>query len=430
MASTHLYEERFIQFGAGGFLRGFADWMIQKLNDRTNFKGSVVVVQPNRPGKCDNTLAEQNCRYTHIMRGKEGIEKDIINVISRCVDPYQNFSAFLDLAANPAFRYILSNTTEAGIVFCPEDTYSAVPSSFPGKLTRLLKHRFDLRLPGFIILPCELIDRNGDELQRCVLQYAEHWNLGSEFIDWVMAENEFCCTLVDRINTGFPTGENIETDFPDKLINTSEHFHLWVIETKSDLLSELPFQEAGLNVIVTQDDLEKYRTRKVRILNGAHTSFTPYGLLEGFNTVGDCMNDPKMRSFICSCIFEEIIPTLNLPKQELTQYAESVLLRFENPYIHHKLSDISLNTVSKFKVRVLPSILAYKEKYGCYPKNLMFSFKQLLAFYQTDMVNDEPSIVSFMKNHTTREILGNEALWGTDLSCLAEELSYDYTPKR
>lgn len=421
--------ERFIQFGAGGFLRGFADWMIQKLNDHTSFEGSIVVVQPNRPGKFDNTLTEQNCRYTQIIRGKEGVAKETIDVISRCVDPYRDFNAFLELATVATFRYIISNTTESGIIFRPEDIHdNTVPSSFPGKLTLLLKRRFDLRLPGFIILPCELIDRNGEALKKCIVQYAEYWNLGSDFISWVENENEFCCTLVDRINSGFPTGENIETDFPDKLINASEHFHLWVIETKTDLLSELPFHEAGLNVIITKDGLEKYRTQKVRILNGAHTSLTPYALLRGFETVGDCMHDASMQNFIRGCIFEEIIPALNLPEQELIDYAENVLLRFENPYIRHKLSDISLNSVSKFKIRVLPSILAYRDKFGYYPKKLMFSFRQLLLFYKTNIPNDDPNLISFMKDHDTREILANESLWGMDLSHLTEELQYDYTP--
>ena len=413
--------ERFIQFGEGGFLRGFADWMIQKLNDNTKFKGSVVVVQPRKTGIC-HMLTAQDCRYTHITRGKEGLEKQVIDVISRCVDPYSDFQAYMDLASVPGFRYIISNTTEAGIEFRnDEKAFEAPPASFPGKLTLLLKRRFDLGLPGFIFLPCELIDRNGDTLKKCILQYAELWQLGNDFVRWIETENEFCCTLVDRINTGFPHGEKIETDFPDKMLNTSEHYHLWVIETKLDLQAELPFTEAGLNVIVTKDGLEKYHTRKVRILNGAHTALVPYGLLEGFETVRDCVEDDSMRHFIHSCIFDEIIPTLDLPKQELKEFANSVLVRFANPYIRHELSSIALNSVSKFKVRVLPTILAYKKKFGKYPKNLMFSFQKLLEFYKTDMPNDDPKVISFMKRHSTQEILSNRDLWSMDLSELYEE---------
>ena len=421
MNEKKVYTERFIQFGEGGFLRGFADWMIQKLNDLTDFKGSVVVVQPRATGIC-HKLTAQNCRYTHILRGKEGTEKEIIDVISRCVDPYKDFNSYLSLAALPDVRYIISNTTEAGIAFDPADNATdAPPLSFPGKLTLLLKRRYDLGLPGYIFLPCELIERNGDSLKHTILQFAKHWQMEDSFLRWVQTENEFCNTLVDRINTGFPHGEMIETEFPDKMLNTSEHYHLWVIETKRNLDADLPFRQAGLNVIVTKDGLEKYRTRKVRILNGAHTSFVPYGLLQGFQTVRECLQDETMLSFIRSCIFDEIIPTLDFPADALKEYAESVLARFENPYINHKLSDIALNSVSKFKVRVLPSILAYKKKFGIYPPNLIFSFRQLLAFYKTDMVNDDPQVASFMKNHSAREILENRAFWGVDLSDLAEE---------
>ena len=382
MKNTSQRTERFIQFGEGGFLRGFADWMIQKLNDKTGFEGSVVVIQPRKNGKC-HLLTSQGCRYTHIIRGKEGTEKEVIDIISRCIDPYVEFQTYLELAAIPSLRYIISNTTEAGITFCRDEKASETPpASFPGKLTLLLKRRFDLGLPGFIFLPCELIHRNGEALKKCILQYAELWQLGEAFVRWIEKENDFCCTLVDRINTGYPHGEAIETPFPDKMLNASEHFHLWVIETTLDLNKELPFKEAGLNVIVTNDELEKYHTRKVRILNGAHTAFVPYALLEGFETVQECVEDEAMRSFIHNCIFEEIIPTLDLPEDELNDYANSVLLRFENPYIRHELSSIALNSVSKFKVRVLPSILAYKDRFGTYPKNLMLSLKKLLEFYK------------------------------------------------
>lgn len=415
--------ERFIQFGEGGFLRGFADWMIQKLNNRTDFEGSVVVVQPRKNGIC-HKLTAQGCRYTHIIRGKEGTGKEVIDVISRCVDPYGDFQDYMDLAAVPSFRYIISNTTEAGIEFrADENSLEAPPASFPGKLTLLLKRRFDLGLPGFIFLPCELIDRNGLYLKKCILQYAELWQMGDDFVQWIESDNTFCCTLVDRINTGFPHNEAIETDFPDQMLNASEYYHLWVIETDLDLEAELPFKKAGLNVIVTKDALEMYRTRKVRILNGAHTAMVPYALLEGFDTVKSCMDDENMHRFIRSCIFEEIIPTLDLPKEELEEYAENVLTRFSNPYIRHNLSSIVLNSVSKFKVRILPSILEYKKRFGTYPKKLMFAFKKLLEFYKTDMTNDDPQVTAYMKEHTTAHILSNTELWGTDLSDLVKELT-------
>ena len=414
--------ERFIQFGEGGFLRGFADWMIQKINDEADFEGSVVIVQPIKDGLCD-VLSSQGCKYTHLIRGEEGYESSVIDVISRCVKPYDDFDSYLALASQPELRYIISNTTESGIAFVPSDKDTdAPPSSFPAKLTLLLKKRFDLGLSGFIFLPCELIDRNGDNLKACILKYSDLWGYGNKFKAWVEKENVFTNTLVDRINTGYPKGEDIELTFDDKMVNTSEFFHLWVIETDYDLEKELPFKAAGLNVIVTPDALEKYRTRKVRILNGAHTSLVPFALLSGFDTVKSCVDDAKMNAYIRRCIFDEIIPTLDLPKDELIEYAENVLVRFSNPYIKHYLSSIALNSVSKFKVRVLPSILEYKRRFGVYPKTLVFALKKLLEFYKTDMTNDDPEICAFLKSATTKEALANNKLWGTDLSDLLGDL--------
>jgi tagaturonate reductase len=255
------------------------------------------------------------------------------------------------------------------------------------------------------------------------LKYAELWGYGADFIAWVEKENVFCSTLVDRINTGYPKGETLPIDYEDKMLNTSEYFHLWVIETDYDLGAELPFDKAGLNVIITENELEKYRTRKVRILNGAHTSLVPYALLSGFDTVKSCTDDDKMYAYLRKCIFEEIIPTLDLPRAVLEEYAESVLSRFKNPYIKHYLSSIALNSVSKFKVRVLPSILEYKARFGTYPPTLLFAFAKLLAFYKTDMANDLPEVVAFMKSHSAAEILANTDLWGEDLSDLLPEVT-------
>lgn len=413
--------EKFIQFGEGGFLRGFADWMIQKINDQTDFEGSVVVVQPIENGLCD-VLSSQECKYTHIIRGDEGYESSVIDVISRCVKPYEDFDSYLALATQPEIKYVISNTTESGIVFKEDDKITDVPpASFPAKVTLLLKKRFDLGLDGFIFLPCELIDRNGDNLKACILKYADLWELGDSFKAWVNTKNVFTNTLVDRINTGYPKGEELELSFDDKMVNASEFFHLWVIETDYDIESELPFNKAGLNVIVTKDALEKYRTRKVRILNGAHTSLVPYALLSGYDTVKSCVDSDLMREHIRKCVFDEIIPTLDLPKDELFEYANSVLVRFSNPYIKHYLSSIALNSVSKFKVRVLPSILEYKKRFGTYPPTLIFAFKKLIEFYKTDMTNDDPEVTKFMKEAKVSEILANEKLWGEDLSCLLGE---------
>jgi len=413
--------EKIIQFGEGGFLRGFADWMIKKVNDTTDFEGSIVVVQPIENGMCD-ILSSQNCVYTHICRGLEGVEVQKNDVISRCVKPYNNFDEYLKLAENPDFRFIISNTTEAGITFSEEDKITDAPAkTFPAKLTQLLKKRFDLELGGFVFLPCELIDKNGENLKKCILQYADLWELGEDFKKWIENENIFCNTLVDRINTGYPKDEKIELDYEDNMINTSEYFHLWVIEGYNELFNEIPFDKCDLNVILT-DNLEMYRTRKVRILNGAHTSLVPFALLEGFDTVKSCVDDEKMNEHIRKCVFDEIIPTLDLPEDELKQYASDVLTRFANPYIKHYLSSIALNSVSKFKVRVLPSITEYIKRFDKMPDTLIFSFAKLIEFYRTDMTNDDADIVAFMKSASVSDILKNTKLWDTDLSYLESEI--------
>lgn len=413
--------ERVIQFGEGGFLRGFVDWILQAVNENSDFDGNVVVVQPIEKGMCD-MLSSQDCLYTHVIRGVEGVESQVIDVISRCVKPYEDFDAYLKLAENPDFRFIVSNTTESGIAFNASDLPTDTPpSSFPAKVTLLLKKRFDLGLKGFIFLPCELIDKNGTTLKNIILQYADLWKYEEAFKTWVEKENIFCNTLVDRINTGYPKDENLELGYEDNMLNTSEYFHLWVIEGPQEILKEVPFDKVNLNIIVT-DCLDMYRTRKVRILNGAHTSLVPYALLEGYDTVKSCIDSELTLTHIKKCVYEEIIPTLDLPKEELIAYADNVIERFANPYIKHYLSSIALNSVSKFKVRVLPSILEYIKRYQKMPETLLFSFAKLIEFYKTDMVNDSPDVAEFMKNSTTKEILANTALWDQDLSFLYSEI--------
>lgn len=421
--------ERVIQFGEGGFLRGFVDWMFQKLNEGGKYDGSVVVVQPIEQGMCDK-LSAQDCMYTHVMRGIENgqavVRKDVVDVISRCVKPYDNYDEFLKLALNPDFRFVVSNTTEAGIAYVEGDKLNDTPpKSFPAKVAVLLYERFKAKLPGFVFIPCELIDNSGDNLKRIVLQYATEWNLPADFITWIKEENVFCNTLVDRIVTGYPREEDMGLDYIDDMVNTSEVFHLWVIEGPEYLTDELPFDKVGLNVIWT-NDLTMYKTRKVRILNGAHTSLVPYAMLNGFDTVKSCIDDEKMLAHVKKCIYDEIIPTLDLPKSELVEYADNVVERFANPYIKHFLSSIALNSVSKFKVRVLPSILEYIKRYNKMPEELILSLGALIKFYKTDMVNDDKDIEEFMKNASTEEILARTEYWGTDLSFLLDEVKkYD-----
>ena len=419
------YTEKIIQFGEGGFLRGFVDWIVQLTNDCTDFNAGVVVVQPIEKGMC-KMLEAQNCNYTHVMRGlKDGVptvDKKYIDVITRTVEPYEDFEKYLALAENKDFRFVVSNTTESGITFNSEDKIESAPAvTFPAKVTLLLKKRYDLGLPGFIFLPCELIDKNGATLKKYILEYIKLWDMGCEFAAWVESENIFCNTLVDRIVTGYPKDEKIDVGYEDNMLNTSELFHLWVIEGPEAITKEFPFDKAGLNIIVTEN-LERYRTRKVRILNGAHTSMIPYAMLENIETVGDCMADENMSDFVKKCVYDEIIPTLDLPLDELKDYADNVFERFKNPYIKHLCASISLNSVSKFKVRVLPSILEYIKRYNKMPENLLVSFGKLIKFYKEGAPNDDAVVMEFMKTASVSEILANKDLWDEDLSYLAPEV--------
>ena len=418
--------ERVIQFGEGGFLRGFVDWILQITNEKTDFDGSVVVVQPIEKGLCER-LEGQNCVYTHIMRGlkdsKPFVDKKIIDVISRTVEPYKNWESYISLATNPDFRFVVSNTTESGICFDHNDRPENAPYiTFPAKVTMLLKKRFDLGLGGFVFLPCELIDKNGETLKKYILDYADLWGYGEDFKDFIESQNTFCNTLVDRIVTGYPKDEKIELGYTDNMLNTSELFHLWVIEGDNAFLKELPLDKTGLNIIIT-DNLEPYRTRKVRILNGAHTSMIPYAMLKNIETVGECMQDPEMSEFVKNCVYKEIVPTLNLPSEELTDYANSVFERFCNPFIRHLCSSISLNSISKFRVRVLPSLLEYIHRDGKKPHYLLTAFAKLIMFYKTDMPNDDLKVCEFMKNATIKEILANTELWNEDLSFLTDDIT-------
>ncbi|MBR2443902.1 MAG: tagaturonate reductase [Clostridia bacterium] len=413
-------KEKIIQFGEGGFLRGFVDWMVQIANERTDFNGSVVVVQPIKDGLCD-TLTKQGCVYTHLCRGKEGVDIKKIDVISRCVKPYDDFDGYMALAENKEFRFIVSNTTEAGIAFSENDKKEQRPAAtFPGKLTQLLFRRYELGLDGFVFLPCELIDKNGENLKKCILQYSKLWNLGCGFEKWIEEKNIFTNTLVDRINTGYPRDEKIELDFDDKMVNTSEYFHLWAIEGYMGLFDELPLDRCGLNVVLT-DCLDKYRTIKVRILNGSHTSMIPYALLEGVKTVGECLQNEKLSAHLASCQ-REIIASLDSDRAENEKYAEQVMVRFSNPYIHHLCQSIALNSVSKFKVRVLPSILDYERKFGNPPRALLLSFGKLIRFYKHGTPNDSEEAMQRLKNGTVEEILSDVTLWGQDLSRFAKEV--------
>ncbi len=361
---------RVLQFGEGGFLRGFADWMIHRMNAQGLFNGKVVIIQPIPTGTID-ILNRQEGLFTLLRRGVEKgnqmEEVELITSVSHGINPYTNYEAFLDCASLPELRFIISNTTEAGIVLDEGDRFDATPPrSFPGKLTRFLWERYHRmagnRNRGFIILPCELIDRNGDTLKRIVRTLAERWTKDERFVQWIEEANMFCNTLVDGIMTGYPRDE-IETlqetlGYRDDLLDTGELYRLWVIEGPDFLRKEFPLDRVGMNVVWTED-MTPYRTRKVRILNGIHSMTAPIALGSGIETVREALSDPVLSAFIRSTLHEEILPVLPLPKEELEVYAESVLERFANPFIRHQWTSIALNSCAKFRARVLPTILEY-----------------------------------------------------------------------
>ena len=421
-------KERVIQFGEGGFLRSFADVFIHKMNEQGLYDGKVVVVQPIAKGLIP-VINEQKGVYHQFLRGIDDgkVVDECIEVhsISRGVDPYTNYAEFLKLAENPDMQVIISNTTEAGIEYLgTEELTDAPPKSFPAKLTALLYARYRAGLPGFVILSCELIDNNGGELLKCVLQYAELWKLPEGFTAWLKTENHFCNTLVDRICTGYPKDEvealTERLGQTDRLMNTAEIFHLWVIEGNHEAV--FPLQAAGINVIWT-DDVKPYKKRKVRILNGGHTSMVLGARLYGLSTVKECLDDPVVSRFLKKAMFEEIIPTLGHEEEDIP-FGNAVLERFANPFVKHQLLSIALNSVSKFKARVLPTILEYREQRGCLPKALTFSLAALIAFYRTDEANDNADIMAYMKTAAVRDILARQDYWGQDLTFMADEVEH------
>jgi tagaturonate reductase len=442
------HPERVLQFGEGNFLRAFVNWIMQEMNERGVFNGSAVVVQPLANGLV-NMLNDQDGLYTLYLQGiKDGEvrnEHKVINSISRGINPYENYGEYLKVAESSDIRFVISNTTEAGIAFDDTDELNKVPhTSFPAKLTAFMYRRFkhfngDSK-KGLIVIPCELIDRNGEKLKEVVLKYAELWKLENEFAQWIEDNNVFCCTLVDRIVPGYPR-ENIDEiqnqlGYEDNLVDVGEQFHLWVIEAPKWVENEFPASSIGLNVKFV-DDMTPYRERKVRILNGAHTTMVPVAYLYGIDTVREAVEHEVVGEFVQAALQEEIIPTLNLPAEELKAFASDVVDRFKNPFIKHNLMSIALNSMSKFETRVLPSVLKYVEKYDKPPVKLAFSLAAYIKFYGgfrgEEVINlaDDADILQLYKElwskydrslegltNIVTEVLSYEKIWKTNLNNL------------
>ncbi len=444
--------ERVMQFGEGNFLRAFVDYFFDVANEKAGYNGKAVLVQPIAPGLAEY-INKQEGLYTLYLRGSEKGEKvdlkRVISSVSRCLNPYAgDWGKVLELARSGDLDIIVSNTTEAGIVHESESKFDQEPPiSFPAKLTRVLYERFEAGLPGVAILSCELIDNNGKELQRCVNAYIDDWGLSEAFRDWVNKENIFCSTLVDRIVPGRirDPKEVAQLDaangYEDPLTDVGEIFGVWIIEGPEGLEDRLPFKKAGLPVHVVPD-VTPYKKRKVRILNGAHTGFVLGAYLAGFDIVRDCMHDDVVRGFMNKMLYDEVIPTLPLDKKDVTEFAEAVQDRFNNPFVNHELMSISLNSTSKWRARNMPSFLTYVEEQGKLPPCLTMSLAAYIAFYSNDIqelndkglvcrrpagntyvVSDDRWALEFFYAHRNdtpealvKAVLTNEQMWGQDLT--------------
>jgi tagaturonate reductase len=441
-STNEQYTERIIQFGEGNFLRAFIDWTVWNMNKKAGFDSSVVVVQPIPNGMIE-TLNTQDGLYHLILKGIDKGEPvyniQLIDVISRGINPYTQFEAYLKLAENPDMRFIISNTTEAGIAFDPESKFDDKPAnSYPAKLVQLLHHRYrtfdGAEDKGFIIFPCELIFENGRVLKECIDKYIEHWNLDKNFGDWVDKHCAIYSTLVDRIVPGYPretAGEiNTKTGFDDKLLVEGEIFYLWVIEAPETVAQEFPADKTGLNVLFVPSE-EPYHERKVTLLNGPHTVLSPTGYLSGLNTVRECVEDATIGTYVRKVMFDELLPTLNLPEDELIKFANDVLDRFRNPFIKHNVTSIMLNSFPKYKTRDLPGLKTYLKRKGVLPEGLTLGLAAIITYYRggkrgTDetVVQDDPKIVDLLQTlwktgsaeQIAKGVLAAKFIWDEDLN--------------
>lgn len=436
------YTEKIIQFGEGNFLRAFVDWIVWKTDQKTDFNASVVVVQPIEKGLVD-VLNEQDGLYhlnlQGIDEGKPVDSIDLIDVISRGINPYRDFDEYMKLAEQPEIRFVISNTTEAGIAFDPECKFTDKPAkSYPGKLTQLLYHRFETfhgdKSKGIIMFPCELIFENGKHLKECIRQYIKLWNLSSEFSDWFETACGVYSTLVDRIVPGYPrdTAAQIteRIGIEDKLLDKAEIFHLWVIEAPKEIEKEFPADKAGLHVLFVPSEAP-YHERKVTLLNGPHTVLSPVGYLSGLDTVRECCEDPVVGKFVDKVMYGELMETLNLPKDELKKFADDVKDRFQNPYVKHFVTSIMLNSFPKYRTRDLPGVKTYLARKGELPQGLVFGLAAICTYYkggkrgEVDIVpNDDPKIIAKLQElwatgdvkKVAEGVLGYDFIWEEDLN--------------
>lgn len=431
--------ERVIQFGEGNFLRAFADWMIGEMNEKAGFNSSVVVVQPIEQGMA-GALNRQDCLYHVNLQGLEKGEKvnslTMVDVISRALNPYTDFETFLKLAEQPEMRFVISNTTEAGIAFDPSCKLSDAPaSSYPGKLTQLLYHRFNTfngdKTKGLIVFPCELIFLNGHRLKKTIDQYIDIWELGEDFKAWFTESCGVYATLVDRIVPGFPRKDidaiKEKLQYNDNMVVQAEAFHLWVIEAPLSVAEEFPADKAGLNVLFVPSE-EPYHERKVTLLNAPHTVLSPVSWLSGIGIVRDACRHEIIGKYIRKVMFEELAETLDLPKDELIRYGNDVLERFNNPFVDHSVTSIMLNSFPKYRTRDLPGLKTYLKRKGTLPRGLVLGLAGIITYYNSRDVKSEPDdakeIIELLQalwaDGSTRKVaegvLAAEFIWGENLN--------------
>lgn len=442
---------RVIQFGEGNFLRAFVDYAIDTANEKNGFNGNVAVIIP-RSGKSER-FAKQHNIYTVCLRGqKDGkvyTEDRVITSIEKVISARDEYEQFMALAKTDTLKFVVSNTTEAGITFDETDRFDACPPvTFPGKLTKFLWSRYDFYKgaadKGLVMLPTELNDNNGKLLKDCVFRYADMWKLGKDFTAWLEQSCSFVDTLVDRIVTGFPKEEmeslQNELGYEDNLLDKAEPFSLWAIGDTT-LAAQLPLASDSFDVAFT-NDIKAYKEQKVRILNGAHTSMVLGAYLAGLDYVGQCMKNPIIRKQLDQSVFEEIVPTVHLPREKAEAFAKAVYERFENPFVNHALLSISLNSVSKWRARVLPTFKDSVAATGKLPKWLTYSFAALLAFYRTTTsgsdcligsrgtntyeIHDSADVLAFFKEKASQEtaeyvqaVMSRSDFWGEDLTAIS-----------
>ena len=442
---TPVYPERILQIGEGNFLRAFVCWMVQEMNEKADFNSSIVVTQPLSQGMVPQ-LNEQDGLYTLVLKGLDkGKAVRIvkrIECISRGINPFELNDEFMQLAGSKELRFVVSNTTEAGIAFDSEAKETECPpQNFPARMTKFLYHRFEAFKgaadKGLIFIPCELIEQNGDHLKEHMLHYAQLWHYPATFVEWMNSACAFANTLVDRIVPGYPRDTiaeiTEEVQYEDKMVVEGEIFHLWVIEAPAWVEQELPTSKAGLNVLFVPS-IKPYRDRKVTLLNGPHTVLSPVAYLAGLNTVREACEDALVGKYVRKAMYDELIPTLDLSKEELTAFADSVMERFCNPYVNHLVTSIMLNSFPKFKTRDLPALKKYLERKGQLPDALVFGLAAIISYYKggkrgedTILLNDDQKILDLLSqlwqtndpSAIVEGVLGASFIWAEDLNSIA-----------